>query len=1135
MKFVILTFLMLSSFCIVSGQKVAGTKLLTMEGDLAKQMVEGIHTFLDKKTEESIKNRNRYWQRDFSSTENYVESVNKNREDLAKCIGAVDPVVPDNVMEFIGTSAQPALVGESKTFQIFRVRWDAFGNVHGEGLMLVPKDTEPVAHVVAIPDANQLPEMLAGIEPGVPVESQFARILAESGCLVIIPVLMNRDTDYSVIVDNITGLTHREFLYRSAYELGRHIIGYEVQKVLSVVDWCLTGNEYKDIPVGVIGYGEGGLIALYSGALDPRIMAVGCSGYFGSRNEIWKEPIYRNVFGLLDEFGDAEIASLIAPNTLIVEACDTPHPPVIKTPGEILTPAVEDVKHELNRAKQLTGGLEEKVNFQLVVSGEDGRGPFGTIGMVTEFLSALSPHAQITKNYDKPVNLYKNFDPEKRLERQFNEINNHTQDLLARSESIRDDFWSKADDGSVEEWKESTEWYRDYYYNEIIGKFSQKRLPPEVRTRKIYDEPHFEGFEVVMDVFPDVFAYGVLLVPKNLNAGEQRPVVVCQHGLEGRPDDASNPDFQNYAKQFAIQLTEQGFITYSPQNPYIFGDAFRSLQRKLNPLKKTLYSVIIPQHEQTVNWLSTLPYVDSTRIGFYGISYGGKTAMRVTSIVQKYALSICSADFNEWIWKNSTTRSNYSYVGTGEYEMFEFGMGMHFNYAEIAGLIAPRPFMVERGHYDDVSDDAHVAYEYAKVRKLYADLNIPERTTIEFFKGLHEIHAIGTAGFLRRHLNYRANAWYMDYLVNSVTSGEAFVNKDISSVLNYLPPDRLHNWFQYANQWLDVNGEAIYQAEAYVHQQDGYNIKYAQSTKDTNYVYAFVSNVFNKEVVLNKVHPYDNSKVLLLGNDTPLNWKSEDKRTIIKLDQVMPDNHADMLPLVIKLKAMKHVKRPEMSPTGGTYFDKKTVVEIKSSTPGAEIRYTCDGSIPNETSPVYGSPVVLKSSATIRARAFKTEMVQSDVVTSHYTILDKEANGLNYSYYEGNWIQLPDFTKITPVKSGSVYDFSLESIHTREDHFAIRYSGYIKLPHEDEYTFYTYSDDGSKLFIDGIEVVNNDGSHSALEKSGSLYLKSGFHRFELEYFEDFEGQILQVFYSTPGIKKTCIPPEILYPVQIMNR
>ncbi|MEX0792474.1 MAG: hypothetical protein WD045_05025, partial [Pirellulaceae bacterium] len=199
----------------------------------------------------------------------------------------------------------------------------------------------------------------------------------------------------------------------------------------------------------------------------------------------------------------------------------------------------------------------------------------------------------------------------------------------------------------------------------------------------------------------------------------------------------------------------RGFITFAPQNPYIFKDRFRTLQRKANPLGKTLFSVIVPQHQQMVDWLKTQANVDPKRIGFYGLSYGGKSAMRIPPLVPDYCLSICSADFNEWVDKNASTRNPRSYVWTGEYEIFEFDLASTFNYAEMAALIAPRPFMVERGHFDGVADDEMVGFEFAKVRHLYAArLKIPERCEIEWFDGPHAINGEGTFDFLHRHLDW---------------------------------------------------------------------------------------------------------------------------------------------------------------------------------------------------------------------------------------------------------------------------------------------------------------------------------------------------------------------------------------------
>ncbi len=752
----------------VSADPLAGTQPLSVEGDLAEQMVAGIDRFLLRQIADSVGARGRHWKRDTQSAEKYNQSVAGNRAQLAKILGAADPRQAVAALELVSTTAAPAAVGRGENFEAIAVRWPSVRSVHGEGLLLVPKSRRPLADVVAIPDADQTPEQIAGLAPGVEPEAQFARRLAESGCRVVIPALIDRGDALSAIGARRTNLPHREFLYRPAYELGRHVIGYELQKVLAAVDWFTHEAGQADAAIGVAGYGEGGLLALCAAALDTRVDAALVSGYFDARQDVWQEPIYRNVFGLLDQFGDAELASLVAPRGLIVEACQVPAvagPPQAKdgrhqaaAPGRLATPSVATLQRELDRARTLVGNLPVARDFQLVASRE-GQGPPGSALALEGFLDALASGSRLASLSAPPENLRASFDPQQRMARLFDEIRADTQQLLAEAETTRAAYWSQADRAARDtaKWQESMRPYRQRFYNEVIGRFEMERLPANPRTRQVFDEPLYTGYEVMLDVFPDVFAYGILLLPKGIKPGERRPAVVCQHGLEGRPRDVADPRVFNPAyNQYACRLVERGFVVYAPQNPYIFTDKFRTLQRKANPLGKTLFSIIVPQHEQLVDWLGGLPQVDRERIAFYGLSYGGKTAMRVPAIVERYCLSICSADFNEWIWKNASTSASYSYVSTGEYEMFEFDLGNTFNYAEMAALIAPRPFMVERGHRDGVAPDTWVSYEFAKIRLLYADLRIPERTGIEYFDGPHTIHGVGTFDFLHKHLNWPA-------------------------------------------------------------------------------------------------------------------------------------------------------------------------------------------------------------------------------------------------------------------------------------------------------------------------------------------------------------------------------------------
>jgi len=739
-----------------------GSEPLTTQGDLAAQMVDGIHRFLLRETAASVERRAAHWHRDYGSPQAYVRSIEPNREHLRKVIGAVDPR-PAPVMELVATTTTPSLVARGEGYSVHAVRWPALEGVDGEGLLLRPT-RPPVALVVALPDADWTPEMLVGLAPGVPAGAQFARRLAENGCEVLVPALIDRtDTWAGHPAVRFTNQPHREFVYRMAFEMGRHTIGYEVQKVLAAVDWFTADAERK--PIALWGYGEGGLLALYSAAIDARIGTAVVSGYFQSRQEVYQEPIYRNVWALLDEFGDAEIASLIAPRTLIVEAChgpevDGPPPPRDgrsgAAPGRLVSPPLESVREEVERARALSALLGDAAHLHLVVKG-DGSGQPGTDAALRTFLSAVSTSDEpvsLKPEGDAPRDQRASFDPAPRARRQFEQLCAFTQVLLHRSEDVRRSFWAQADTSSLDRWRDTTQRYRDIMWDEVIGRFPPASVHANPRTRLSYDQPKWRGYEVVLDVWPDVFAYGILLLPKDLKEGERRPVVVCQHGLEGRPQDVIGPAVEGAYQAFAAQLADLGFVVYAPQNPYIGEDRFRVLQRLANPLRKSLFSVIVRQHERTLEWLAEQPFVDPDRIGFYGLSYGGKTAMRVPALLTRYACSICSGDFNEWVAKNILWDHPVSYMFTGEYEMFEFDLGHTFNYAEMAYLIAPRPFMVERGHHDGVGVDEMVAYEYAKVRHLYSDLGIPERTEIEWFDGDHRINLEGTLAFLRRHLNW---------------------------------------------------------------------------------------------------------------------------------------------------------------------------------------------------------------------------------------------------------------------------------------------------------------------------------------------------------------------------------------------
>ena len=794
---------------------------LTWEGDLAMRLMAGAHRFVEREIGESVRTREKHWHRDRSSPEAYATSIAANRERFRRSIGlggeGLWPAPPSRgpqtpysartpaVFEYYGDDENPALVAETETYGVYQVRWPVLEGVFGEGLLLRPK-TEPKAYVIALPDADQSPEQAVGLAPGIPAESQFARRLAENGFEVLTPMLIDRSARWSGSDEfGYTDQSHREWIYRQAFQMGRHIIGYEVEKISAAIDAFAAGNRaplaaataraasLHPIKVGVAGYAEGGLLALYAAAADPRIDAALVSAYFNSRQRVWSEPIYRNVWGLLQEFGDAEIATLIAPRGLIVEYAQGPQ--VTGQKGDWSTPPFASVKSEFDRIGALM--KEEHMTLALTLTADPGGGTPATdlatrqtsieVTMRREFInsSAGAPGSEAAVRaftrllgHDFPLPLSpavpgdprRSFDPAARQKRQLKQLETHVQSLVRQSEHGREKFFlqkvlpestdrvwtTRLDHGTrpAAPFVEGAKKYRQYFREEILGQFDEPLLPPNARTRKIFDREKWTGYEVVLDVWPDVIAWGVLLVPKNIAPGERRPVVVCQHGRRGVPRDVIEGDNPAY-HDFAARLAEEGFITFAPHNLYRGEDRYRWLDRKANSVKASMFSFILAQHEQILNWLGTLPFVDPARIGFYGLSYGGETAVRVPTVLEGYALSICSGNFNNWTRKVAATDQPFSFMYTIEWEMPYFNMGSTFDYAEMAYLMVSRPFMVERGHHDRVGRDQWVAHEYAKVGWLYTQLGLGDKTAIEYFNGGHTIHGQGTFEFLRKHLAWQ--------------------------------------------------------------------------------------------------------------------------------------------------------------------------------------------------------------------------------------------------------------------------------------------------------------------------------------------------------------------------------------------
>ena len=206
-------------------------------------------------------------------------------------------------------------------------------------------------------------------------------------------------------------------------------------------------------------------------------------------------------------------------------------------------------------------------------------------------------------------------------------------------------------------------------------------------------------------------------------------------------------------------------------------------------------------------------------------------------------------------------------------------------------------------------------------------------------------------------------------------------------------------------------------------------------------------------------------------------------------------------------------------------FTEPVAVALATTTAGAEIRYTLDGSEPTETSALYAAPVPVDRSLTLKAKGFKPGAAPSRTLTlqAEKAVFRKGLSGAGaamrpgvaYACYEGVFSHVDEIRRGKLVASGTMPEPSIADA-PQEDHFGYIFNGWIRIPERGVWEFMTKSDDGSVLTIGDRKVVDNDGSHASVMATGRVALEAGLHPYTLMYFEDYEGQDLSWGWRAPG-------------------
>jgi hypothetical protein len=145
---------------------------------------------------------------------------------------------------------------------------------------------------------------------------------------------------------------------------------------------------------------------------------------------------------------------------------------------------------------------------------------------------------------------------------------------------------------------------------------------------------------------------------------------------------------------------------------------------------------------------------------------------------------------------------------------------------------------------------------------------------------------------------------------------------------------------------------------------------------------------------------------------------------------------------------------PAVTPLDTTLFiPGEVTVRIRQFNKGAQIRYTLDGSDPDENSKLYEKPFKIRESTVIKARVFKKGSEPSTVVKRTIVFVDKEKNRVNYNFYEGVWSDVPDFKRLKPQRKGKAYNLSIEDIANLPDNFGLMMTSDLELQQSGSYTF----------------------------------------------------------------------------------
>jgi alpha-L-fucosidase len=336
-------------------------------------------------------------------------------------------------------------------------------------------------------------------------------------------------------------------------------------------------------------------------------------------------------------------------------------------------------------------------------------------------------------------------------------------------------------------------------------------------------------------------------------------------------------------------------------------------------------------------------------------------------------------------------------------------------------------------------------------------------------------------------------------------------------------------------QWMQANGESIYGTRASTNAKPSWGCLTERRVNGKTRMYLHVFDwPSNGILTLHGVHNTPTAcSILTDAQHTQLPVTRDADAIQITVPSAMPDDRNTVIAIDFAAEA-DVVPPPRISSDQPIFIDRMSI-SITDTRKDVNIRYTLDGTVPTFNSPLVQGSVMLTGTSVVVARCFIGGTPVSDTTTRTYMkIPPREAlhptnlqQGLRYAYYLGTWDDVPDFSTLTPERTGIAQAFEL-IYPIAKINFGFEYKGYISIPRDDAYTFVARSDDGSYLYVDDTLVVNNGGPHVMISKQGTITLRAGYHSIRLTYFQRAGDVGLSAMINGGSDTRVDIPPSSLF-------